>query len=83
MPDLEWHAFDYDNKAKTAPPRDLHHELLWVVEEFYEQGVTLGYFDGFTFHTWNGSDDCSVSHWAQIDYPEPPQDQGDDIEGDK
>ena len=72
-PTVEWHAFDYANKKATAPSSDLHYAMLGIVERFYTEGVTLGYFDGFTFRTYNGSDDCSVSHWAEIDYPEPPE----------
>jgi len=64
-----WQRFDYNHKRDTAPRADV---LVWVVEEFYEHGVTIGYFDGYTFRTWDGSDDCSVSWWAPIEYPEPP-----------
>jgi len=66
---ITWNAFDYADKANTAPK---HSELVWIVEEFYEDGVTLGYFDGYTFRTWGGSDDCSVSWWAEIEKPPPP-----------
>lgn len=66
---VEWHEFDYENKAATKPPSD---ELVWIVEQFYYEGVTLGYFDGFTFRLWHGSDDCSVTHWAPLEYPEWP-----------
>lgn len=66
---VDWRRFDYDDKRTTAPVAD---ELVWIVEEFYEQGVTIGYFDGFTFRVWSGSDDCHVSSWAPIRYPEPP-----------
>lgn len=69
MPDVRWNLFRYEDKASTRPPND---DLVWIVEEFYEEGVTLGYFDGYTFRTWGGSDDCSVSAWAPIEYPEPP-----------
>ncbi len=55
--------------SATAPEAGV---LVWIVEQFYEEGVTLGYFDGYTFRTWNGSDDCSVSHWAPINYPALP-----------
>lgn len=66
---VDWKPFDYRNKSGTAPKSD---ELVWIVEEFYELGVTFGYFDGYTFRTWEGSDDCSVSFWAPIEYPERP-----------
>jgi hypothetical protein len=69
MTNIVWHRFDYANKASTKPPTD---NLVWVVEEFYEEGVTLGYFDGYTFRTWGGSDDCEVSWWAEITYPALP-----------
>lgn len=66
----DWQMFSYDDKGNTAPTA---YEVVWVVEEFYTNGVTLGYFDGFTFRTLaDGSDDCSVSYWAEVDYPEPP-----------
>lgn len=68
-PAVEWREFDYDDKASTAPEAD---ELVWVMETSYEQGVTLGLFDGFTFRTWTGTDDCEVTHWAPIAYPAKP-----------
>ena len=81
-PPVAWHAFDYENKDETAPPRELNYELVWIIETFYSNGVDLGYFDGHTFRTRSGSDDCNVTHWALIDYPEPPEgwdaDEGDD-----
>jgi hypothetical protein len=67
---VEWQRYDYENKANTAPPDD---RLVWIIEDFYTEGVDLGFFDGFTFRTWTGSDDCSVSWWALIDYPPPPR----------
>lgn len=63
----EWHEFSYDNKPGTAPPAD---KLVWIYEEYYAGGVTIGYFDGFTFRVWHGSDACSVTKWAPIIYPE-------------
>jgi hypothetical protein len=69
MAEVRWNRFDYDDKANTAPK---HTELVWIAEEFYEEGVTLGYFDGYTFYTWVGSDDCSVSWWAEIERPAAP-----------
>jgi hypothetical protein len=69
-PGTEWRQIDYDNKAATAPPPDA---MVWVVEEFYEQGVTVGLFDGFTFRVLpSGSDDCSVSWWAPMERPQGP-----------
>jgi hypothetical protein len=65
-----WHKFDYEDKAKTAPPIT---DPVWVVEEFYTEGVTLGWFDGYTFQTFDDGDDCKVSYWAYINYPEPPK----------
>lgn len=65
----QWHEFYYDSKTDTPEEQ----EAVWITEEFYEGGVTIGYFDGFTFRTWVGSDDCSVTHWAPIEYPEAPQ----------
>lgn len=66
---VEWKPFDYDNKAATAPAI---HELVWIVEEYYFDGVAIGYFDGYTFRVWSGTDDCSVTHWAPMLYPEAP-----------
>jgi hypothetical protein len=66
---VEWKPFDYGNKAETAPPTEV---LVWVNEVYYVEGVSLGYFDGFTMRLWSGSDDCSVSHWAPMERPEPP-----------
>ena len=69
MTDVEWHKFDYDDKS-TAPPKKFEQELVWIYEEHYLEGIGLGYFDGFIFRMWTGTDDCSVSHWAEIQYPE-------------
>jgi hypothetical protein len=71
---VDWHEFDYNRKADT--PTD--YDLVWIVENYYAGGVTVGYFDGFTFRTWSGSDDCSVSHWAPIVYPAGPAATGGD-----
>jgi hypothetical protein len=68
----DWRRFDYDDRKNTAPEAG---SLVWIVEEFYGGVVTLGYFDGVTFRTWGGSDDCSVSWWAPIAYPSPPGDE--------
>lgn len=49
-------------------------EPVWIVELFYAEGVTLGLFDGFVWRTLpGGSDDCEVSHWMPITYPEGPE----------
>lgn len=65
-----WRRFDYDDKRSTAPDDAA---LVWIVEDFYQKGVTVGYFDGFTFRCWDGNDDCFVSWWAPITYPEAPE----------
>jgi hypothetical protein len=67
---VEWQKYDREDKAGTTPAEE---HLVRVVEEFYEGGVTLGFFDGFTWRTWSGSDDCSVSAWAPIQYPAAPK----------
>lgn len=70
MPVTDWRAFDYGNKLATRPPDD---QLVWIIEQDYaEAWITVGYFDGFTFRVWYGSDDCFVSHWAFIVYPQAP-----------
>lgn len=74
-PVVGWRPFDYDAKAAAAPETDV---LVWIVEEDYAEGVTVGYFDGFTFRTWQGSDDCSVSHWAPLAYPAAPAKESSD-----
>lgn len=71
MSQIDWRPYDRTAKTTTAPPADA---LVWIYERFYEEGVTVGYFDGFTFRTWTGSDDCSVSHWAPIEFPAVPAD---------
>jgi hypothetical protein len=64
-----WYQFDYDDKPNTAPPVDVP---VWIREDQYMDGVTIGYFDGFTFRTWTGSDDCAVSWWMDLTYPADP-----------
>jgi hypothetical protein len=62
---VDWMPYDHDDKGGTAPDVET---LVWINERFYH-GVTLGYFDGFTFRIWSGSDDCLVSHWAPLVRP--------------
>jgi len=74
---VEWKVYDRADKKATAPEPDV---LVWIIERFYGDGTPdLGFFDGSTFRTWAGSDDCSVRLWAPIEYPEPPE--GLDVEG--
>ena len=68
--DLEWTDFDYDDKRATCPPAGL---LVWIVEEFYEDGVTVGYYDGVTFRNFAGSDDIFVLKWATMVMPGDPR----------
>jgi hypothetical protein len=70
-PVVEWHEFDYSRKDETKPP---HENPVWIHEEHYFPGqAVLGYFDGDTFRLLAGnSDDCGVTHWAHINFPEPP-----------
>lgn len=63
-----WRPFSYQDKAATAPGVN---ELVWVREENYRV-VTFGYYDGFTFRLWHGTDDCSITHWAPVEYPAAP-----------
>lgn len=70
QPDVEWRRFDYADKDNTAPKGT--YTPVWIREDHYEEGVTIGYFDGYTFRVWGGSDDCSVSWWAPIQYPADP-----------
>jgi hypothetical protein len=67
----EWTPFDYD--ARDANPLPTPGELVWIVEEFYGERVVAGYFDGFTWRVWHGSDDCSVTHWMPMTKPEEPK----------
>lgn len=71
MSSVDWTQYNREDKENTAP-KDLD-KLVWVYETYCEEGVGLGYFDGFTFRLANGSDDCHVTHWAPIEMPEPPE----------
>lgn len=64
---VHWHPFDYESKEVTAP---VANHLVWVVEG--DGDVELGYFDGFTFRLWTGTDDCDIRKWAHVDFPEAP-----------
>lgn len=68
MAEIEWHEYDRTRKDETTPEAD---EAVWIVEADY--AATIGYFDGFTFRLWTGTDDCHVSHWAPITYPTAPE----------
>lgn len=65
---VQWHRFDYNNKRRTCPPSRTG--LCWVVDDT-DSGVTIGEYDGYTWRV-GGSDDCSVSWWAPINYPPAP-----------
>jgi len=67
----DWREYDHERKADTAPEAD---ELVWVWEAGYqgEPGASFGYFDGHCFRMWWGTDDCHVTHWAEIEYPAGP-----------
>lgn len=67
---VTWHKFDYEDENSAVP---LPYETVWIVEEFYANGVTQGYHDGYTFNTFDSKDDCKVSYWAYISYPDPPE----------
>lgn len=73
---VQWHKFDYEDKSNAPEP----YETVWIVEEYYALGVTQGYFDGYTFNTFESKDDCKVSYWAQIEYPEPPKEWSIELE---
>jgi hypothetical protein len=70
---VQWHEFSYDDKVNTAPAATVS-GLVWIRER-WDDVVTLGYFDGFTFRDWKGSDDISVSHWAPVEYPAAPSEE--------
>jgi hypothetical protein len=75
----EWRRYDRDAKADTTPPG---YELVWILDWGYNEGVNVGYFDGFTFREWGGSDDVNVSHWAPLGgWPEPVPDCPENEEG--
>jgi hypothetical protein len=66
----DWRRYDFEDKTATAPPSD---QMVWIVEEDWVHGVTVGIFDGDTLRILpSGSDDCDVSWWAPMDLPAPP-----------
>ncbi len=69
-PAVEWHPFDYEDKAATAPKH--HYEPVWIADPDTPGRADIGYFDGYTFRLWGGSDDVSVQAWAEITYPAYP-----------
>ncbi|WP_433352370.1 DUF551 domain-containing protein [Microtetraspora malaysiensis] len=70
-PKAAWNRYDQRDRDNTAPPE---RQPVFVYEE-YDEGVTIGYFNGETMCLWNGSDDCSITHWMPIPLPDPPEDQ--------
>jgi hypothetical protein len=66
---VTWHPYNWNDKEATKPPKI--YTLYWIKED-QEDEITMGYFDGFTWHLWGGSDDCSASAWAEITYPGGP-----------
>jgi hypothetical protein len=66
---VEWREYDSENSPNTRPSLNTS---VWVIEWFY-YGVTIGYHNGRTFLTADGSDDCEITHWAPIEYPDPPE----------
>jgi hypothetical protein len=63
-----WTPFDYEDKNATKPPTETDGDLFWIIDDFY-YGVTAGYFDGFTWRNWQGSDDICVTHWMPMAQP--------------
>lgn len=61
----------YDRTRESTAPK--HPNPVWIMEMQYEDGVTIGSFDGVIWQTWTGSDDCLVTHWAEIEYPGGPE----------
>ena len=66
---LTWCQYNRDDKKATTPETDW---LVWIVEDLHGE-VSVGYFDGTVWRTWEGSGDCSVSWWAPITYPSMPK----------
>lgn len=66
-----WHPFDYQDKTRPpAPPVD---QMVWIFEESYTGGVTVGLFDGVTWRMLpSGTDDCDVTWWMPMTPPGPP-----------
>ena len=62
---VNWHRFDYEKKKETAPEPE---KIVWIIED--DTAASLGYFDGFTFRLWTGTDDCYVSYWAEVEFPD-------------
>lgn len=59
-------------RPAAQPPQGVENaDLVWVFEVF-EGVVNIGYFDGLTWRLWGGSDDCEVTHWASMAYPQRP-----------
>lgn len=72
MTDLNWQPFDYENKPGPGVAPHAY-ALVWIADRDAATGVDLGYFDGYTFRLWGGSDDVTVTHWAEIVWPKPPK----------
>lgn len=64
----DWRKFDQEDKPNTTPAPEV---LVWVWEAGFlgEPGPQIGYFDGHCWRMWWGTDDCDVTHWADLHYP--------------
>ncbi len=65
----KWREVDYSPGGNAAPDSKYYNQLVWCLED---GRVTPGYFDGFTWCTWYGSDDFNVDFWAPMAMPAPP-----------
>lgn len=81
----EWHEFDYNHKRKTAPPKKLWDELVWVLGTMPggDPDVDLAVYNGRYWVLWTGTDDISVDFWAPLvrptePYPEAPESHWED-----
>lgn len=68
-----WNRFSYDTPTATGPRAD---GTYWVVEEFYSPDEpSIAFFESGRWTTITGSGDCSITWWAEIDYPPMPTEE--------
>lgn len=67
---VEWR--DYVYGVHDPKLEDLIDVPLWVFEAQYE-GVTIGYWMNGWWETLGHGDDVDVTHWAPMEYPNPPE----------
>lgn len=72
---IAWNRFDHTAPTVTGPADTTGESPYWVVEDRRPARSTIAYFTDSGWMLADGSDDASISWWAEIEYPAPPAEE--------